>query len=277
MLSYRHAFHAGGPADVLKHAVLAFVLARAAREPAPLAVLDTHAGAGLYDLTSAAARRTNEAGLGIGRLVEAPDPWPALMRPFRPFLGRLPIYPGSARIAAELLRPGDRLDLVELHPTDHRALLGEFQGHSQVDVIRDDGWKALRAWRPPRDARAIALIDPSYEIKSDYEIAPAALAAAWRRRRHGLFVLWYPVVDRRRTEAMIEAAVRSGMSRVLRVELGMDEDGAVRGMAASGLLVVNPPRGLTAALERGLPWLAACLRTRGETFARWVAAGVAAR
>lgn len=270
MLSYRHAFHAGGPADVLKHAVLAFVLARAAREPPPLAMLDTHAGAGCYDLATATARKTGESNAGIGRLVDAPDPWPDLLRPMRPFLARLPIYPGSARIAAEALRPGDRLHLVELHPTDHRLLTENLHGHAQIRVIRDDGWKVLSAWRPPPRTRAIVLIDPSYEIKSDYEIAPAALAAASRRCRRGLFLLWYPVIDRARTEAMIGSIATARMPPVLRLELGMAEDGAVRGMTASGLLVVDPPPGLKNAADRGLPWLATRLEAHGSTFTRWL-------
>src|SRR5919206_198530 len=181
MLSYRHVFHAGGPADVLKHAVLAYVLRYATRKLKPLYVLDTHAGAGDYDLGSAMAAKTGEALAGIARLRDAPEPWPALVAPYLRLVRRADGYPGSPMIASALLRPQDRLELIELHPTDHAALAERFRGAPRVRVVREDGLEVLIARMPPPERRGVMLIDPSYEVKADYEAVVAALARVYRR------------------------------------------------------------------------------------------------
>lgn len=265
MLSYRHAFHAGGAADVLKHSVLAFVLDDLARGDEPIYVLDTHAGAGLYDLTSAMALKTAEAASGIVRLRSAPRPWPHLLRPFGKLLDDRRPYPGSAMIAAMTARPMDRVDLVELHPTDHRLLRRHLGHFANVRTMRDDGLAVLRRAVAPSPYRPVVVIDPSYEIKSDYEVVAQALIAALHRLPQGVFLLWYPVIERERTETMI-SALRVGAPRpALRIELATCDDGSRRGMTASGLVVFNPPASLSRVAHSGLGWLATVLDATGPS------------
>lgn len=280
MLSYRHAFHAGNPADLLKHAVHLFVLRHAVLDPAPLYVLDTHAGAGGYDLESAAAQKTGEFHAGVERLLAAPGPVPALLAPWLEEVekvnpdGRLACYPGSPLLALSALRAQDRLDLVELHPTDHRLLaermVRSFEGGPQVRVVREDGLSRLVARMPPPERRAVVLIDPSYEMKGDYEAVVRALARAWRRMGTGCFLLWYPVIERARSEALVGSVREAGLRRLWRIELCTAPDAPGRGMTGSGLLVVNPPPPLPDAAAAALPWLARALEARGPCVAGWL-------
>ena len=262
MLSYRHAFHAGSFADLLKHAVLVQVLRHAVQKPKPLYYLDTHAGAGSYDLTAAMAEKTGEWRDGIARAVAAPEP-PDLFRPFLELVraanaeGPLRTYPGSPALARAILRPQDRIELVELHGTDH-DLLADWAGGSAL-VRRLDGLTALVHRVPPRERRGVALIDPSYEIKTDFEDVVDALAQAHRRFATGAFLLWYPVIDRARTEAMLGALRATRIPRQLRLELCPRPDTPGRGMTGAGMLVINPPWTLPDAAQAGLPWLARLL------------------
>ncbi|MDF1586188.1 23S rRNA (adenine(2030)-N(6))-methyltransferase RlmJ [Marinimicrococcus flavescens] len=273
MLSYRHAFHAGNPADLLKHALWLFVLRDAAATEKPLYVLDTHAGAGGYDLGSAAAQKTGEFHSGIERLLAAPDPLPDLLAPYVEEVrkanpeGGLARYPGSPLLALSALRAEDRLDLVELHPTDHRLLAERLArrpaGGPQVRVEREDGLSWLVARMPPPERRAAVLIDPSYEVKSDYEQVARALARAWRRMGTGCFLLWYPVIERARSEAFLAGLRQAGLRRLWRIELCTAPDAPGRGMTGSGVVVVNPPPALPAAAAAALPWLARALGATG--------------
>jgi 23S rRNA (adenine2030-N6)-methyltransferase len=262
MLSYRHAFHAGSFADLLKHAVLVQVLRHAVRKPKPLYYLDTHAGAGSYDLTAPMAEKTGEWRDGIARVVAAADP-PDLLRPFLELVraanaeGPLRTYPGSPALARAILRPQDRIELVELHGTDH-DLLADWAGGSAL-VRRLDGLTALVHRVPPRERRGVALIDPSYEIKTDFEDVVDALAQAHRRFATGAFLLWYPVIDRARTEAMLGALRATRIPRQLRLELCPRADTPGRGMTGAGMLVINPPWNLPETAQAGLPWLARLL------------------
>jgi 23S rRNA (adenine2030-N6)-methyltransferase len=273
VLSYRHEYHAGSPADVLKHATFAFALAYATRKPRPLYVLDTHAGAGAYDLSSPRALKTGEAQAGIARLRDAPRPWPDLLAPYLDLLATVPsptFYPGSPLIAKALLRPGDRLDLVELHTTDHAALEAEFRDVRGARVTRDDGLALLIARVPPPERRAVVLIDPSYEVKTDYEAVVDALAAAHHRFPTGTYLLWYPVIERARTLALLDALTTAGVRSQYRIELCTAPDGARRGLTGSGLVAVNPPWTLPAAAEAALPWLAERLGASGPLVAEWL-------
>jgi 23S rRNA (adenine2030-N6)-methyltransferase len=274
VLSYRHAFHAGGPADVLKHAVYAFCLAYMTAKPKPLFVMDTHAGAGLYDLSDPMAAKTGEWRQGVGRLEGAVAP-PPLVRAYLDLLAAVradhgaDACPGSPEIARRLLGAGDRLRLCELHPADSAALAAS----GPDGVARTDGFRALVKAMPPKERRGLALIDPSYEMKDDYDRAADSLIAAHRRFATGTFLLWYPVVERARTETMIQRLAASGVPAQYRIELGMrpdgDGDGSKRGMTASGLIAVNPPWTLPDAVDAGLPWLAERLGAAGRSFARW--------
>ena len=189
---------------------------------------------------------------------------PELSRPYLELVraanppGELRVYPGSPALARAILRPQDRIELVELHGTDH-GLLEEWAGEG-VLVRRLDGLAALVHRLPPPERRGVMLIDPSYEIKSDYEAVVAALAQAHRRFATGVFLLWYPLIERNRTEALMAALTATGMPRQLRLELSSRPDAAGRGMTGAGMIVVNPPWTLHAAAARGLPWLAAALR-----------------
>jgi 23S rRNA (adenine2030-N6)-methyltransferase len=270
MLSYRHAYHAGSPADVLKHAVLAFILRFATMRRGPLYVLDTHAGAGAYDLDAAPARKTGEAETGILRLWQTPPPWPDLLEPFASRLEAADSYPGSPLIAGWFLRPRDRLDLIELHPTDHAALAERFAGVPGVRVSREDGLAAMARRLPPPERRAVVLIDPSYEIKTEYADVVTALAAAQARFMAGTFLLWYPVIDRRRTTTLLDSLIATGIRGQYRLELGLRPDSEERGMTGSGLVVVNPPYTLPAAAGKGLPWLAEKLDATGPVVAEWL-------
>lgn len=276
MLSYRHGFHAGSFADVLKHAVFTFVLRHATAKDKPLYILDTHAGAGAYDLRSAMAEKTGEHRAGIARLLTAPEPWPELVTPYLSLVraanpaGPFVTYPGSPVLAHALMRPSDRLELVELHPTDHALLTERFAQLPRVQVKREDGLALLVARMPPSERRAVVLIDPSYEVKSDYDAVVRFLARAHRRFATGIYLLWYPVIERDRVETLLAGLRATGIPRQYRVELGMVPDSAGRGMTGSGLVLINPPWTLPAALDAGLPWLADRLGATGPIEHGWL-------
>lgn len=276
MLSYRHAFHAGNHADVLKHALFCFTLAYALQKPRPLLVLDTHAGAGSYDLTTPMALKTGEAMAGIARLLPLANEAPPLFQDYLRLVqaanrhGPLRQYPGSPALAAAMLRHGDRLGLIELHPTDHQSLISTFASQRRVRVAREDGLKGLLTRLPPPERRAVVLIDPSYEIKQDYADVVAGLAAAYRRFPTGVYILWYPVVDRARIDAMMADLTASGMRRLWRIEWGPQPDRPGHGMTAAGMIVVNPPYTLPDAAGAGLDWLDAHLGQGGPSLAEWL-------
>lgn len=276
MLGYRHAFHAGNHADVLKHVTFSFVLAHATRKPKPLYVLDTHAGAGAYDLTGVEAARTGEHRAGIGRLLAALDPAPELFAPYLNLvqranpMGGLVAYPGSPALAGTLLRAEDRLELAELHPTDHALLAARFRGRPGARVARTDGLALLVARMPPPERRAVVLIDPSYELKSDYAAVVRGLARAHRRFATGIFLLWYPVIERAGVEQLLSAVAAIGMRGLLRLELCPLPDAPGRGMTGSGLIVVNPPWTLPKVAPAGLDWLSVQLAAAGPHRSEWL-------
>jgi 23S rRNA (adenine2030-N6)-methyltransferase len=267
MLSYRHGFHAGNAGDVLKHAALAAALALLARKDRPLCYLESHAGAGRYDLAAARAAKTGEHRAGIGRLWDRTDA-PAALEPYLRVVraenpdGALRRYPGSPAIAAALLRPGDRLVLMELNAADGEALRATFRGDRRVAVHRRDGYEGLVALVPPRERRGLALLDPSYEVESDYAVVVATVAAAHARWPGGCYAIWYPLLDRPLSRRLARALVATGLRRILCAELRVDaRDGP--GMKGAGLLWVNPPFTLDAALAGALPWLASILGLGG--------------
>lgn len=276
MLSYRHAFHAGSVADVLKHTVYVAVLRYLTIKAKPLYVLDTHAGAGAYDLGSPEAAKTKEHRAGIERVLAGEGPWPDLVAPYLELVrafnpqGRLARYPGSPCLAQAILRPQDRLELVELHPTDHAALTARFAGAERVRVARANGLECLVARMPPAERRGVVLLDPSYEIKADYEAVVKAVAQAHRRFASGTYVLWYPVIERARVEALLGGFRSTGIRSQYRVELCLLPDSPGRGMTGSGLIVINPPWTLPALVEAGLPWLTARLGAEGPVEAGWL-------
>ena len=267
MLSYRHGFHAGNAGDVLKHATLAAALTLLTRKDKPLCYLESHAGAGRYDLADARARRTSEHRAGIGRLWDRDDA-PAVLEPYLRAVhaenpdGVLRRYPGSPAVAAALLRPDDRLVLMELNASDGETLRAAFRDDRRVAVHRRDGYEGLLALVPPRERRGLALLDPSYEVESDYADVVTTVAAAHARWPSGCYAIWYPLLDRPLSRRLERALVGTGLRRILCSELRLDaRDGP--GMKGAGMLWVGPPWTLDAALGELLPWLARTLAADG--------------
>lgn len=269
-MNYRHAFHAGNHADVLKHAVLARVLEYLNRKPKPYRVIDTHAGIGLYDLGAEEAVRSPEWRDGIARIVAATPP-PGIADLLAPYLAavraanggvapqeKLLHYPGSPFLARHLMRPADRLTAVELHEADHAALAETFAGDRAVKVMRLDGWLALGAHVPPNERRGLVLVDPPYEEGEDWTRLSSRLAKAHARWPTGLYMLWYPVKAGAPVEALHTRLAASGIPRILLAELVV-RDVSAAGLAGSGLVLVNPPYTLRDELDRLLPWLAVVL------------------
>ena len=250
MLSYQHAYHAGNLADVHKHALLATALSRLAAKPKPLTYLETHAGRGLYDLGSAAARRTQEAQAGIARALAAG--WLPSDHPFRQVLMAVrdrfgaQAYPGSPLIAAHFLRPGDSAHLAELHPAEHAAL-AEVAGFARLHP--QDGFATANALIPPVPRRGLLLIDPSYEVKADYDRIPGWIARMGRKWNVGVIALWYPVLTDDRHRPMVRALVGDHPGALLS-EVRFPPARPGHGMVGSGMFVINPPYGLGAEAGR---------------------------
>ena len=266
MLSYRHGFHAGNHADVLKHCLLTALLGLLTQKDKPLHVVDTHAGAGLYSLEEGYATRHAEHLTGIGALWSRPGLPPAVadyvaqVRAVNPD-GVLRRYPGSPQFALQLLREHDRLRLFERHPTEARMLVDWARGAGRrVVVTAGDGFAGLRATLPPPSRRGMALIDPSYETAADYHDVLAAVRDAQQRFPTGVYVVWYPLVQRREAERLPiqlrQAAQGDWLDAVLRVAAPA-ADGF--GLHGSGMFVFNPPWKLDIALRAALPTLVAAL------------------
>lgn len=260
MLSYRHGFHAGNFADVLKHSLITLMITALKQKDKPFVYIDTHAGAGKYSFRSEFAQKTGEYQQGIGRLWSQQTPPPEV----KDYLAavraentgkQLVRYPGSPQLVRRLARSQDRLVLSELHSTDFEALRQLFAGDNQVSVAKEDGLQMLDKKLPPIQKRGLILIDPSYEVKSDYNKVVAALQGAHKRFATGIFGLWYPVIDRGVTERMLQRLQDTGIPKQLRIEHCIAADGAVRGMTGSGMLIVNPPWQLASQAEVLLPWL----------------------
>ncbi|MDR2031134.1 MAG: 23S rRNA (adenine(2030)-N(6))-methyltransferase RlmJ [Azoarcus sp.] len=268
MLGYRHAFHAGNHADVLKHFVLAELLAHYSRKDKPWTYIDTHAGAGCYVLEDEIAGKTGEFAGGIARLwARAGLPPPLadyidIVRQFNPG-GRLLFYPGSPALAMTCARARDSLHLFELHPADLRTLQQTFASGTRgvrVHVRGNDGLAALAALLPPPARRAVVLIDPSYEVKSDYRNVPDALAGAMRRFPTGCYAVWYPLLARADSRRLPQRLAALGAENWLELRLRVrhpPRDGF--GLYGSGLFIVNPPWTLPERLRAALPWLAEAL------------------
>jgi 23S rRNA (adenine2030-N6)-methyltransferase len=265
-MNYRHGYHAGNFADVLKHTALCELLRLLTGKDKKLFVLDTHAGAGGYDLSGSQARRTGEAETGIVRLAGLPRAgMPAAVarylaavtaydRKFGPAGGQLRRYPGSPRLVRAALRPGDRFIACELHPEEALLLKREFAGDRAVEVRQADGYKALKALLPPVERRGLVLIDPPFEVRDEYEHLLRALRQGVRRFATGCYAIWYPIKDE--TASAFAADLASFKPLVLELRL----DGIAPGkLAACGLAVINPPWRFEEAMREALPWIAAQL------------------
>jgi 23S rRNA (adenine2030-N6)-methyltransferase len=265
MLSYRHAFHAGNHADVLKHAILLELLDYYGRKDKPWWFIDTHAGAGCYALEGGQATKTAEFAGGIGRLwarTDLPAPIAAFLAAVRQFNphGRLLFYPGSPALAMTRARAQDRLRLFELHPADFEALQQTFAGEGErVQVRRADGFDALRGLLPPLSRRAVVLIDPPYEVKEDYRRVIDTLRDAMKRFAGGTYAVWYPLINRPEARQLPVRLAELGAGSWLDARLVVRRPAAGFGMFGSGMFIINPPWVLPERLEATLPWLVAAL------------------
>jgi len=294
MFSYRHAFHAGNHADVLKHTVLIATLQHLLHKDAALTVLDTHAGAGLYRLDGDYAATSAESADGIGRLV--PPAAPATLAPaLQDYVDMVRafnqgtatrVYPGSPFIAQRLLRDQDKLKLFELHPTDARALAGnvaQLDAGRQVAVLAEDGFEGIKKFLPPPARRALVLCDPSYEIKSDYGRVLDMVQDALKRFATGVYAVWYPIIPRpeahdlpRRLKTLTNKAGKPWLHATLTVKSSKlaspaSENQRRPGLPASGMFLINPPFTLQAALREVLPQMAELLAQ--DRHATWTLEG----
>lgn len=270
-MNYRHAYHAGNFADVMKHAALARIVEYLKQKDKAFRVIDTHAGLGVYDLSSAEAQKTGEWRGGIGRLLEATLPAGAqtLLAPYLDAVraanpeGGMRRYPGSPAIVRHLLRPQDRLTAIELHPADAAALKARFAGDFQTRVIELDGWLALGAHLPPKEKRGLVLVDPPFEEAGEFDRLAEGLKKAWRRWPGGIYALWYPIKDRKAVEAFRRELAGAGIPKILDLSLEVRPPSAEPRFDGSGLVVVNPPYPLEAEMRTLLPVLAEVVGERG--------------
>ena len=269
MLSYRHSYHAGNHADVLKHIVLTLCINALKEKEKPFLYLDTHSGAGRYLLQSEHSEKTGEYLSGINLIwqqSETPEllnTYLSVIKRYNPF-DNLKYYLGSPLIAKQLLREQDKINLTELHPTDYPLLRQEFSKDKRARVLREDGFSQLKSKLPPESRRGIVLIDPSYEIKDDYQKIPKALLEAYKRFATGIYLIWYPVVSRTQTQKMIDEIVNLGIKKIFQFEFAIKPDNNQKGMTASGMIVINPPWKLQQQMQTIMPWLKNTLDT-GKT------------
>ncbi|MDX2257827.1 MAG: 23S rRNA (adenine(2030)-N(6))-methyltransferase RlmJ [Hyphomicrobiaceae bacterium] len=277
-MNYRHAYHAGNFADVLKHAVLALVIEHLKRKPTPFRVIDTHAGAGLYSLTAREAGKTGEWQDGIGRVMsayatpgqagQALHAGPELTALLEPYLGvvrrlnsegALALYPGSPVIADALIRSGDHLIANELHPVDRESLEEALAGSPNAKVLSLDGWNALKSLLPPRERRGVVLVDPPFEVPGELHRMVEGVKAAVRRFASGVYLLWYPIKDQADISALHGELGALRLPKLLAAELFIHPPDRADRLNGCGLVIVNAPFGLAETLAAALPELARLL------------------
>lgn len=269
-MNYRHAFHAGNFADVVKHALFARLIAYLGRKDKPFRVMDTHGGRGVYDLSGDEARRTGEAAEGIDRLVASPawdDPlladYRAAVEAARARFGA-DTYPGSPLIARHLLRRQDRLSAYELHPVDAEALAELFAGDTQVKAIELDGWLALGAHVPPKEKRGLVLIDPPFERTDEIETIVEQLQRAHARWPGGVYAIWYPIKRPAQHRRFHDLLIESGIRSILAADFWREPHGSEERLVGTGLVVVNPPFTFAAEARAIFDLLAPVLRLSSE-------------
>lgn len=274
-MNYRHAYHAGNFADVMKHIVLARILEYLKRKEGAFRVIDTHAGIGLYDLTSEEAQKTGEWLGGIGPLLEAdlPTDVAELVSPYLDAVrsvneqGGVRHYPGSPMVTRYLMRHIDRLTAIELHPQDSATLKQRFAGDWQVRVLELDGWLALGAHLPPKEKRGMVLVDPPFEQEGEFERLVSGLVKAHKRWQGGTYALWYPIKNRKAVAAFREALKETGIPKMLDIAFEIRKPGAEATFDGSGMIVVNPPYVLEDEMKIILPALTKILAEEKGAYA----------
>lgn len=268
MLSYRHAFHAGNHADVLKHWLLVQCLQYLKRKEKPFLYLDTHAGAGAYSLVEEFAQATGEYQRGIARLWQQSDV-PAALQEYLQVIrnfnhGELIRYPGSALIAARLLREQDQLCATELHPNDQQLLRQNLARNKRARVIAEDGFQQLKALLPPPSRRALVLIDPPYERDEEYKRVLQSLKEGLKRFATGSYLVWYPLLNKASSQQFPQQLRALKNIEWLDVQLQVQARPRGAGMYGSGMFIINPPYTLQGELEQTLPWLSRELAVEGQ-------------
>jgi len=271
-MNYQHEFHAGNFADVFKHAVFCRILHYLRGKPAAFRVIETHAGAGLYDLANAKAMRGGEWQGGIGKLMDAQIP-PNVAGLLSPYLdvvravnerGELRTYPGSPALARAWLRPQDRLLACELVPAVAAALSRNLRGDTRIKTLPIDGWVALNAYVPPKERRGVVLVDPPYEAEDDFHRLTNGLEVAHRKWATGIYALWYPIKGRREVDTLAKRLRRLALPKVLRAEVLVSPLSDPTRLNGAGMIVVNPPWALESELSMLLPTLAGILGRDGK-------------
>lgn len=282
MFSYRHAFHAGSHADILKHLILVHLVQYLQEKPGALTMVDTHAGAGIYSLQDGFSTVSKEADGGIFRLMQyietckhANTPVPDSIQEYLKYIdaenidGQLTTYPGSPFILARLLRSQDRLKLFELHPKEIDILrhnIGELKQSKQIDIYAEDSFTRLKGLLPPPSRRGLVLIDPSYEDKQDYRYLEVAMEEALQRFATGCYAIWYPVLSRRESAALPDRLKKIATTHKrswLHTELRVENAPGERRLQASGMFIINPPWTLEKNLVQALPTLTKALGING--------------
>jgi 23S rRNA (adenine2030-N6)-methyltransferase len=251
-VNYRHAYHAGNFADVVKHLVLVAVIGHLKRKDKPFAVIDTHAGRGLYDLQSEEASKTGEAEAGIRRLSGLDSETPLLadyLKRARAFGSGH--YPGSPLIAVQMLRAQDRLVAIEKHEDEARALTRGLAPYSRARVMQADGYERLIGLLPPSERRGVVLIDPPYEASDEFEQVARIFARAFRRFATGIYLLWFPIKSASAADAFCAEVLTAGVTKALRIDIDVGASEGER-LHAAGLLVINPPFGMDGEVREAL-------------------------
>ena len=281
-MNYRHAFHAGNFADVVKHLALVSILLHLRRKDSAFAVIDTHAGRGLYDLRSEASLRTGEAARGIERilgLLQAPETLTPALRRYLDIVASTGegLYPGSPLIAAPLLRPQDRLIAIEKHPEEAQALkaaLAPFHNKALRSECAD-GYARLNALLPLPERRGVVLIDPPFESADEFQRQARALGEALKRFATGIFILWFPIKSAGEAHAFSGEVMAAGVKRALRIDVDIgsvdDAKDAKDRLSSAGLIIVNPPFGFADELQEALSVVTPLLSAKSRADVRWLA------
>lgn len=268
-MNYRHSYHAGNFADVFKHVLLALLLQSLRAKEKSFCYLDTHAGAGHYDLQGASAQKTGEYRQGIAHFWGCND-LPAAIVAYLDAVrvlnenGELRYYPGSPRVAQHFLRPHDRMVLMDLHPDDAALLKQEFRGDQRVHVHCADGFSGLKAFLPPPEKRGLVLIDPPFEQSNEFKRLAEGLQTAYQRWNSGIFAAWYPLKDNFLVQRFHQQLIASGVRKILRVEMHLHSDPLPNILYGCGMVIVNPPWHMDDNLKELMPQLLAGLQPSGD-------------
>ncbi|MFD1197539.1 23S rRNA (adenine(2030)-N(6))-methyltransferase RlmJ [Brucella gallinifaecis] len=283
-MNYRHAYHAGNFADVVKHVILSRIIEYLKRKDQAFRVIDTHAGIGLYDLHGTEAGKTGEWSGGIRRVFDAvehdeiPQDAIELLQPYLDAVravnpkGGLRHYPGSPLITRHLLRKQDRLSAIELHPQDAKKLSKLFEGDYQARVIELDGWLSLGAHMPPKEKRGLVLVDPPFEIAGEFDRLVDGLAKAHKRFSGGTYALWYPIKDHKETARFVKRLRETEIPKIMQIELAIRAPSSEPRLDGTGMIIVNPPYTLESEVQILFPCLTGLLSEKngGNFSIEWI-------